>query len=80
MSRICRNMGDSEKLRFYELDLESKMRLLKPHSHTSNRLAMEPGIREEKQLKETQTLQQGKVTHQKPAVCRRCGGGGQRTL
>ena len=36
------------------------MRLLKTHSHTSNRLAMEPGTREEKQLKETHTLQQGK--------------------
>ena len=36
------------------------MRLLKTHSHTSNRLAMEPGTREEKQLKETQNLQQGK--------------------
>ena len=53
-------MGDSGKLRFYELDHESKMRLLKTHSHTSNRLAMEPGTREEKQLKETQTLPQGK--------------------
>ena len=53
-------MGDSGKLRFYELDHESKMRLLKTHSHTSNGLAMGPGTREEKQLKETQTLQQDK--------------------
>ena len=60
MSRICRTMGDSGKVRFYELDHESKMRLLKTHSHTSNGLAMEPGTREEKQLKETQTPQQGK--------------------
>ena len=60
MSRICRNMGDSGKLQFYELDHESKIRLLKTHSHASNGLAMEPGTREEKQLKETQTLQQGK--------------------
>ena len=52
-------MGDSGKLRLYDLDHESKMRLLKTHSHTSNGLAMEPGTREEKQLKETQTLQQG---------------------
>ena len=37
------------------------MRLLKTHSHTSHRLAMEPGTREEKQLKETQTLLQGKI-------------------
>ena len=60
MSRIRRNMGDSENLRFYELDHESKMRLLKTHSHTFNRLAMEPRTREAKQLKETQNLQQGK--------------------
>ena len=46
MSRICRNMGDSGKLRFYELDHGSKMRLLKTHYHTSNRLAMDPGTRE----------------------------------
>ena len=53
-------MGDSEKLRFYELDHDSNIRLLKTHSHTSNGLAMEPGKREGKQLRETQTLQQGK--------------------
>jgi len=53
-------MGDSGKLPFHELDHESKMRLLKTHSHTSNGLALEPGTCEEKQLKETQTLQQGK--------------------
>ena len=60
MSRICRIMGESGKLRLYALDHESKMRLLKTHSHTSPGLAMEPGTREEKQLKETQNLQQGK--------------------
>ena len=43
---ICRNMGDSGEIQFYELDHESKIRLLKPHSHNSNRLAMEPGTRE----------------------------------
>ena len=36
------------------------MWLINTHSHTSNGLAMEPGKREGKQLKETQTLQQGK--------------------
>ena len=61
-------MGDSGKLRFYELDHESKMRLLKTHSNTFNGLAMEPGTREEKQLRETQTLQQGKSHPQK--TCR----------
>ena len=60
MTCICRNVGDSGKLRFYELDHASKMRLLKTHSRTSNGLAMEPGTREERQLKETQTLQQDK--------------------
>ena len=34
--------------------------------HTSNRLGMEPRTREEKQLKETQTLQQGKSHVSKP--------------
>ena len=67
-------MRDSGKLRFHELDYESKMRLLKTHSHTSNRLAMEPGTREEKHLKETQTLQLGKShpskTRRVPAVWR----------
>ena len=53
-------MGDTGKLQLYELDDESKMQLLKTHSHTSNGLAMEPGTREEKQLKKTQTLRQGK--------------------
>ena len=37
------------------------MWLLKTHSHTSNGLVMEPGTPEEKQLNETQTLQQGDV-------------------
>ena len=60
MSCIGRNMGDSGKLRFYELDHEPKMRLLKTHSHISNGLAMEPGTSEEKQLMEMQTLQLGK--------------------
>ena len=53
-------MEDSGKLRFYELDHESKKRLLKNRSHTLNRLAMEPETREQKQSKETQALQQGK--------------------
>ena len=54
------------------------MRLLKTHSYTSNGLAMEPGAREDKQLKKTQTVQQG-ITHQQPAACRRCRGGGRKS-
>ena len=64
------------ELRFYVRDYESKMRLLKTHSHTSNRLAMEPETREEKQLEEPQTLPRGKRHPLNPAACRRCGGGG----
>ena len=83
MSRICINMGDSGKLQFYELDHESSMRLLKTHSHTFNGLAMEPVPREEKQLKETQTRQQGKrdppKTCRTPPVWRGGGRKGSRT-
>ena len=81
MSRVCRNMGDSRKLRFDEVDHESKMRLLKTQSHTSNSLAMEPGKREEKQLKETRTLQQGKPPIQNLSrTAGVAGGGGQKRL
>ena len=81
MSRICRNMADSGKLRFYELDHESKMRLLKTHSHTSNGLAMEPGTREEKELKETQILQQD-ISYPSKTCCVQpvWRGGGQKRL
>ena len=72
-------MGDSGKLWFYELDHASKMQLLKTHSHTSNRLAMEPGTREEK-LKETQTLQQGKIHPSKPCRVPPVWRGGQKRL
>ena len=60
-----------------QLDHESKMRLLKTHSNTSNGLGMKPGKREGKQLKETQTLTR-QTTHQKLVAYRRCGGGGGR--
>ena len=50
------------------------MRLLKTHSHTSNDLAMASGKREEKQLKETQTLQQGKPPVKNLSAYRRGGG------
>ena len=80
MSRICRNMRDSGKLRFNELDQELKMRLLKTHCHTSNCLAMEPGTREEKQLKETQTLQQSKSHPLKTCSVPPVWRGGQKRL
>ena len=63
------------------LDHESNMRLLKTHSRTSNGLAMQPGKREEKQLEETQTPQQGeppiKSLSRTTGVT---GGGGQKRL
>ena len=87
LSRIRRNIGDSGELRLFLRTTrpydESKMRLLKTHSQAVW-LSMEPGTREEKQLKETQTLQQGKSHPSK--TCRvqpvwRAGGGrkGSRT-
>ena len=77
MSRICRNMGDLWKLRFYELDHESKMRLLKTHSHTSNGLAIwSPYHAKKSRSKQRRPDNKANVTHQKPAACRRCGGGG----
>ena len=96
MSRICRNIGDSGKLRFYKLDDESKMRLLKTHSHTSNGLAMEPGTRDKtvernadpktrqksrvKNLPRTVGVAGGAEKALEPAAYRRYGGGGQERL
>ena len=58
------------------------MRLLKTHLHTSDDLATEPGKREEKQLKETQTLQQGKppIKNLSRTAGVAGGGGGQKRL
>ena len=67
----------------YELDHESKMRILKTHSHSSNGFTIEPGKREEDQLKETQTLQQGEppiknLSHAAGVAGGWVGGGGKR--
>ena len=66
-------MGDSEKLRFYEVDLESKMRLLKNYSHTSKR----PGYEARKTRRETIEGNADPIiyqaTDQDPATYRRCG-------
>ena len=57
------------------------MRLLKTHSHTSNGLAMEPGTREEKQLKKTQILQLGKPPLENlPYTAGVAGGGAEKAL
>ena len=77
-------MGDSKKLRFYELDHdESNMRLLKTHTHTSNGLAMEPGKREEKQLvegKADSTTRQTSIKNLSRVSPVRRGVGGQKRL
>ena len=78
MSRICRNVGDSGKLWFYELDHETKMRRLKTHFHTSNGLAMEPGKTRRKAVEGNADHVTRQTTHQKPVAYRRCGGGGDR--
>ena len=71
-------MENSGKLRFYKLDHESKIRLLTTHSHTSNGQAAEPGTLEEKQLKETQILQQGKPPLKNPPGIAGVAGGGRK--
>ena len=80
MSRICRNLGDSGKVpRLYELDHESKMRLLKTHSHTSDRVAIWSQEHAKKSSRnKRRSYNKAIVTHQKPAACRRCGGGGRK--
>ena len=64
------------KIRFYEPDHESEMRLLKAPSHTSNGLAVELRKREENQLKEAQALQQGKPPNKKLSRTAGVVGGG----
>ena len=79
MSRICRNMGDSGKLRFYELAHESKMRLLKnplPHSLPVWLWSQEHAKKSSR--KKRGPYNKAIITHQKPAVCRRCGGRGRK--
>ena len=72
-------MGVSGKPWSYELDHESKMRLLKTRSHNSNGLAVEPGKREEKRLKETQTLQKGRPPIQNLPRTAGVAGGGRKS-
>ena len=49
-------MGNSGKFRFHYLEHESKMRLLKTHSHTSERLDYEARKNAKKIIEETQTM------------------------
>ena len=74
-----KRLGETPVLR--TRDHESKMWLPKTHFPASNGLAMEPGTREEKQLRETQTIQQGKVHPSKPyRVPPVWRGGGEKAL
>ena len=73
-------MGDPGKLWPYELD-HVEDAAPKTHPHTSNGLAIEPGKREEKQLKEMQTLQQGKPSIKNLSrTAGVAGGGGEKRL
>ena len=56
------------------------MRLFKTNSHTSNSLAVEPGNSEERQLKKTQSLQQGKPPIKNLPRTAGMAGGGQKRL
>ena len=49
MSRICSAMGNSWKPRFHELGHESKVRLLKTHSHISERQGNEASKERQKE-------------------------------
>ena len=70
-------MGDSGKLRFYELDHESKMRILKTHSHTSNGLVVKPETREEKAVERSAdpTTRQKSPINNLPRAAGVAGGG-----
>ena len=81
MSRICTNMGDPGKLRFYELDHESKMRLLKTHSHTSNEWSVYGARNTRRKAVEGNadpTTRQTSPIKNLPRAAGRCGGGGQK--
>ena len=77
MSCICRIMGDSERIRFYELDHESNMRLIKPHFHNSKRPGYEARKTRRNAIEGKTDLIIRQTTHQKPAAYRRCGEGGR---
>ena len=80
MSRICRNMGDSGKLRFYELDHESKMRSSKPTRTPLTVWLWSQEHAKKSSRKKRRPYNKAIVIHQKPAACRRCGGGAEKAL
>ena len=80
MSRICRNMGDSGKLRFYELDHESSRRCgsSKPTPTPPTVWLLSQEHANKSSRKKRRPYNKAIVTHQKPAACRRCVGGGKK--
>ena len=69
-------MGDSEKLQFYEIDYdESKMGLLKTHSHASKQPGYEARKTRSRALEGNADPTTRQSTHQNPAAFHRCGGG-----
>ena len=67
-------MGEPKKPRFYELDRESKMRLLKTHSRISKRPCYEARKTRRKKV-EGNADPPRCATDQNPAAYRRCDGG-----
>ena len=74
---ICRNMGNSGKSRFNQREHESKMRVFKTHSHTSERLGYE-ARKNAKKSNWRKRRRHDKPNHrQKPPADRQRGGGGE---
>ena len=70
-------MGNSGKSRFPKLEYESKMRLLKTHSHTPERLAMKPGKTRRKAIERKPRLYDKANHRPKPPADRQHGSGGR---
>ena len=77
MSRICRIMGDPEKIWFCELVHESKMRLLKTHPHTSKRPGYGARKTRRRAIEGNADTRIRQATDRKPAAYRRCDRGGR---
>ena len=69
-------MGDYDEPLFYELNHESKMLLVKTHSHASQRPSDEARTTRRKAIEGNADPIIRQATDQNSAAYRRCGGGG----
>ena len=67
MSRICRNMEDSGKHRFHDLEHDSKMRLFTTYSHTSTLRGCEASGKMLQQKTSNEEWKTGKRAQNTPA-------------